>query len=62
MNTFKDMASLFHQLETMSLRANEELQIMDSRIRQLEGDYVNEKNKNRQLLNGIKELIENYDD
>ena len=62
MNTFNDMASLFHQLETMSLRANEEFQIMSNRISQLENDYVNEKNKNKQLLNGIKELIKNYDD
>ena len=62
MNTFNDIASLFHQLEIMSLRANEEFQIMSNRISQLENDYVNEKNKNKQFLNGIKELIKNYDD
>lgn len=62
MNTFNDMASLFQQLGTFAQRANEDFEIMNNRISQLEHDYVNEKTKNRQLLNGIKELITNYDD
>ncbi len=62
MNTFNDMASLFQQLGTFAQRANEDFEIMNSRINQLENDYINEKNKNKQLLNSIKELIENYDD
>ena len=62
MNTFNNMASLFRELEQISLRANEDFEVMSNRINQLENDYVNEKNKNRQLLNGIKELIKNYDD
>ena len=62
MNTFNEMASLFHNLETLAQRANEEFEIMNSRINHLENDCVNEKNKNKQLLNGIKELIKNYDD
>ena len=62
MNTFKDMASLFQQLGTFAQRANEEFEIMSNRISQLENNYVNEKNKNKQLLKGIRELIEHYDD
>lgn len=65
METFKDMASLFHELGAIAQRASEEVgekfDIMNNRISVLENDYVREKNKNKQLLNGIKELIENYD-
>ena len=62
MNTFNDMASLFRQLEQMSIRANGDFEVMNNRITHLENECVNEKNKNKQLLNGIKELIKNYDD
>ena len=62
MNTFNDMASLFQQLGIFAQRANEEFEIMNSRIKQLENDYVNEKNKSIQLLKGVKELINNYND
>lgn len=62
MNTFNDMASLFQQLGIFTQRANEEFEIMNSRIKQLENDYVNEKNKSIQLLKGVKELINNYND
>lgn len=62
MSTLNDMASLFQQLGTFAQRANEEVEIKNSRISQLENEYENEKNKNRQLLNGINELIKNYDD
>lgn len=61
MNTFNEMASLFQQLGTFAQRANEEFKIMNNRISNLENECINEKNKNKQLLNGIKELIENYD-
>ena len=62
MNTFNDMASLFQQLGTFAQRANEDFEIMNNRISQLENDYRNERTKNKQLLDGIKELIKNYDD
>lgn len=62
MNTFNDMASLFQQLGTFAQRANDDFEIMNNRISQLENDYRNERTKNKQLLDGIKELIKNYDD
>ena len=62
MNTFNDMASLFQQLGIFAQRANEEFEIMNSRINKLENEYEIERNKSIRLLKGMKELIEHYDD